>query len=90
MSEVTLRWTQRCAGRDIGDVATVERTPFMEALIATGRVDVLSDDTEPPHPPPSARPAKIKPSDLMGGSITTVDPDTYITTNEVADGDPGH
>lgn len=61
MSEVTIRWTQRAAGRDIGEVETVERTAFIDAVIAAGRVDVLEEaadapvEVEKPGPRPTAR-----------------------------------
>lgn len=44
---VTIRWTQRAAGRDIGDVETVERSVFVDGVIAAGRVEVLAEDLEP-------------------------------------------
>ena len=41
MSEVTVRWDIRAAGREVGDVETVELTDFVEALIGQGRVTVV-------------------------------------------------
>lgn len=43
MSEVKIRWTQRAAGRDVGDEETVERTDFVNAIIEQGRVVVLEE-----------------------------------------------
>lgn len=43
MSDVTVEWTIRAMGRDVGDVETVERTEFVEALIKQNRVKVIVD-----------------------------------------------
>lgn len=41
---VTIRWTQRAAGRNVGDTETVERTPFIEGVLSAGRAFVVSED----------------------------------------------
>lgn len=91
MSEVTIRWSQRVAGRHVGDVATVERTPFIDALISAGRVKVLEEsaDPEPAVEAPTPKAARIKPSALAAMESTVADPNTYITTNEADDGGTG-
>lgn len=47
MSEVRIRWSQRAAGRNVGDVETLELTPWIEAILAAGRAVVLSPDDAP-------------------------------------------
>lgn len=43
MSTVTIVWTVRAASRWPGTVETVERTPFIDAIIKQGRAEVLEE-----------------------------------------------
>lgn len=43
MSAVTIEWTQRAAGRWPGSRETVELTPYVQALIDQGRVEIIED-----------------------------------------------
>lgn len=44
MSAVIIRWDIRAAGREVGDIETVELTEFVAALIYQGRVTVLDEE----------------------------------------------
>lgn len=64
MSEVTIRWDQRVAGRNIGDVETVEETSFIAACVKQLRCHVVSGPVvapvvEAPVLSPVATPAPI-------------------------------
>lgn len=55
MAAVKIEWTQRTAGREIGDQEEVELTPFVEACLEQGRVFIVqnpivgfSDEAEAP------------------------------------------
>jgi len=45
MSEVTIKWEQRVSGRRVGDVETIERTPFIDACLKAGRAVEEVDET---------------------------------------------
>lgn len=49
MSEVTVRWLQRAAGRDVGHEETVERTEFIEGCLANHRLEILAETIENVH-----------------------------------------
>lgn len=41
MSEVRIKWLQRVAGRDEGDVEVVELTPFIEGCVENNRLEIV-------------------------------------------------
>ncbi len=47
MSQVTIEWTQRVAGRMPGTVETVEETAFITACISQRRCDLVVDAPAP-------------------------------------------
>lgn len=46
MSEVTIEWTQRVAGKLPGYVERVERTAFVEGILKNNRAKILIDHAE--------------------------------------------
>lgn len=46
---VTIQWTQRAAGRDVGDQETVELTPFVQGCLDQGRVFIVPDPAVAPE-----------------------------------------
>lgn len=47
MSEITVRWDQRVAGRHPGAIETAEKTPFLLGCLAQGRCTLLSEEPSP-------------------------------------------
>lgn len=43
MTEIWIRWDQRAAGREVGEIEEVERTDFVNAIIEQGRVTVVDE-----------------------------------------------
>ena len=50
MSEVTVRANQAMAGWADGEVKTVERTPFVDSLLAGGRISEVEPEPAAPNP----------------------------------------
>jgi hypothetical protein len=78
---VTIEWQVKAAGRSPGQKETVERTPFVEALIKQGRVLVLEED-KPKYKP-------LKKSELAVGEPGTeglvVPADVVVESDEASD-----
>lgn len=45
--QIEIKWLQRVNGRRAGDTETVERTPYIEALIAQRRVEIVAAPQAP-------------------------------------------
>lgn len=70
MAAVTIRWERRAAGRDVGDVETVEDTVFVRGCITNGNVSVLKD-----YVPPASTPAPVYPEPAVEAPKSKVSPE---------------
>lgn len=73
MSEVTVRAVQPILGLEDGAVATIERTPRVQAAIDAGRLAVL---TEAPDPVQAAEPTPEPAVEDTTGPEPAAEPDT--------------
>lgn len=69
---VTIQWTQRAAGRQVGEQETVELTPFVQGCLDQGRAFIVPDPIvgfSPhvfPEPAVEAVVSDESPADLSG------------------------
>jgi len=91
MSEVTIEWTQRAAGRQVGDVETVELTPFVQGCIDGGKVKVVVDHAAADELGSEfARYAdeyEVQAKRPRLNRTAPVDESKYVQLNEASDGD---